>query len=155
MTSRRAILGGLLSGTALGIAGLFRPLRGLTTALEPKAADPAQLFAPIRAGKTIALGWSLESISPPITGAVFLNFMHHSGAKTAVRVCRRAAQPLGMTHSDLLDFVIMRTDHAPTDESFGRVLLGVADAARRNERKNVTAVNLLSTHEQHLAACLV
>jgi hypothetical protein len=151
MISRRTILHRLISGTAVGVTGLF----SRASAQLHRPVDPAALFTPLKAGGTIGFGWSLEAISPPITGAILLNLVNDSGATARVRVCRRDGEPMGVAHSALLDFVIMNRSGGPTEETLGRAVVAMAEAVMKNEQRLSAEVNLLSNHKQHLASCRV
>jgi hypothetical protein len=113
----------------------------------------AALFEPVKAGGPAGFGWFVEAISPSIDGAVFLNLVHESGATARVRVCRRDGQPVGVAHTDRLDFVIMRRS-GPTEETLGRAVLAIAAAGANNQRGSAV-LGLLKSHTDHLAACRV
>lgn len=158
MISRRKILRGLVTGTAAGLtAGLARPVRAAASAAAPSrdTLDPSKLFAPLNAGGSVGFGWSVESLSPPISGGLFLNLIHDSGATARVRVCRREGEGMGVAQSDLLDFVIMRRKRMQTEETLGRAVLAIAAAARKNEQRCGAIVDSLKTHKEHLGACQV
>ena len=152
MISRRSILHGLISGSAVALTGIFSRSSAQTSS---PTAETSALLAPVKAGAPVGYGWTLEALSPPMEGAILLNLVHDSGATARVRVCRRDGEPMGVAHTDLLDFVIMHRSGAPTEETLGRAVLAIAGAVQKNEKRGSMAASLLKSHQEHLASCRV
>jgi ferredoxin len=93
---------------------------------------PWKLLAPFGAGDALNLGWMLESLSPIRGGAATLVLHHdqHGSARVAIR--RNGGAPLGVAHTDDLDFLLMNggSGATHTEESIGRVLIALAHALR-------------------------
>jgi ferredoxin len=96
-------------------------------------APPWGLFAPIRAGTSLGLGWKVEGLSPIRRGAATLELRHERGAAQVV-VHRNGGSPRGVAHTSDLDFLLMNGG-GPTEGEVGRVLLGLAAALQRRGRR--------------------
>jgi hypothetical protein len=96
---------------------------------------PWWLLAPLRAGAPLAMGWSLADLSGPHNGGLVLRLQHSNGAVGSVHLSARApgARPLATTH--LLDLRLMDGGDGdrPTDETLGRLVVGLAQHIARNE----------------------
>jgi hypothetical protein len=145
MDSRRSVLKKLLVGTAtaaavpgsasaaLGAAAQSVPGRaGLSL---PAGPAPWWLLAPFGMGSPLKFGWYVADLSSVERGAAVLTLAHSSGRRAQVHLCAHNGRPQGMTHSKLIDFVLMDGGSGSfrTDEKLGRVVLGLAEAVRRNE----------------------
>lgn len=105
---------------------------------SPNAAPvdaPWALVAPAAAGTKLALGWMVESLSPVTNGAPILGLKRKNGDRARVYVCRSSEAPVGLAQTKWLDFVLVNGGNGKrvTDESLGRVLLGLAATIRRRE----------------------
>ena len=122
--------------------------------IDPKGSpDPWPMFEPLTAGKVIALGWSIEGITPVIDGAAIVHLTSDRGQKARVRICRNDGKPIGVAHTERYDFLVMNggSGDTPTAEDLGRVLLTVAGIVGKNEHRVANPWPDLTTHEQHRA----
>lgn len=105
-------------------------------AQPPEAgAGPWWLLAPLGRGAHLGEGWFLAHLGAVERGASVLTLQHRDGAIGRVHLCHHQGAPKGLAHTELLDLVLMdggRGDK-PTDESLGRVLMGLAAQIRGNE----------------------
>src|SRR6185436_18357071 len=96
---------------------------------------PWALLHPLTEGYELALGWALESLSPVRSGAATMVLRHpqHGPARVAIR--RNSGAPLGVAHTDHLDFLLMNggSGTSETEPSVGRVLGAVARMLQNNE----------------------
>ncbi len=143
MNSRRTILKNIGMGTAVAAlaagatAVVTRSTGGAPSAASrmPEGAGPWWLVAPLARGSHLGAGWFLAHLSPVERGASVLTLQHREGTVARVHLCHHQGDPKGLAHSDLIDLVLMdggRGDRA-TDESLGRVLMGLAAHIRDNE----------------------
>ena len=97
------------------------------------AEPPWELLAPFTKGTPIGLGWVLDSLSPVRGGAASLALRHEEHGIVRVTIRRNDGAPLGVAHTDRLDFMLMNggSGGTYTEESIGRVLIALADALRR------------------------
>lgn len=95
--------------------------------------SPWVLLAPFGEGAALGLGWVLESLSPVRAGAATMVLRHEQHGIARVAIRRNGGAPLGVAHTDQLDFMLMNGGGgtAQTEASIGRVLTGVADVLRR------------------------
>ena len=179
--SRRMVLKSILVGAVAGTlppvalgspfvqgapdAAGSRPEEGTTDALPAATVPPApgaarvdapwSLLFPAGAGTKLALGWTVESLSPVTHGAPILGLKRKNGEKARVYVCRSSETPVGVAQTKWLDFVLVNGGNGKraTDESIGRVLLGLAATIRRREA-GLTDVDpnvaLLKTNRQRM-----
>jgi len=112
-------------------------------------APPWALLAPFDAGTELGLGWSLDSVGPIRGGAATLLIQHTDGGTARVAIRRNSGAPLGIAHTDQLDFLLMNggsgTSH--TDGSLSRVLGALAAALRANAVE--IPVELLTALQPH------
>ncbi len=104
---------------------------------EARSAEPADtaeppwaLLAPFGEGSRLALDWSIESLSPIRGGAATLLLTHPERGRARIVIRRNGGAPLGVAHTDTLDFLLMNggSGGTRTDESAGRVLVALAHA---------------------------
>lgn len=111
-------------------------LRGGGGATAGSQEPPWALLVPYGEGAPLELGWVLESLGPVRSGAATLVLRHpeHGIARVAIR--RNGGAPLGVAHTDQLDFLLMNGGGgaAQTDASIGRVLTGLAATLRERGR---------------------
>lgn len=89
---------------------------------------PWALLAPLTEGCDLALGWSLESLSPVRGGSATLTLRHADHGPARVTLRRNSGAPLGVAHTAHLDFLLMNggKGSSETEPSVGRVLQAVA-----------------------------
>lgn len=97
-------------------------------------APPWALLSPFREGDALALGWHLESLGPIRSGATCLALRHAQHGVARVTVRRNDGAPLGVAHTEHLDFMLMNggAGLSQTQDSIGRVLLFMAAKLDRN-----------------------
>ncbi len=95
-------------------------------------APPWGLLAPFGEGAELGLGWVIESLSPVRGGAATLLLRHAEQGPANVSIRRNVGAPLGVAHTDHLDFMLMNggSGAAQTEESIGRVLIRFAQVLR-------------------------
>jgi len=94
---------------------------------------PWGLLAPFGEGTVLGLGWSLESLGPVRGGAANLVLRHEQDGVARVAIRRNSGAPLGVAHTDHLDFLLMNGGggSAETHGSIGRVLKALARALEK------------------------
>src|SRR5439155_2742694 len=100
---------------------------------QPDSDEPPWgLLAPFTAGAALGLGWVLESLSPIRGGAATMVLRHERDGLARVNVRRNSGAPLGVAHTDHLDFMLMKGGGGTveTQGSIGRVLTGLAHTLR-------------------------
>lgn len=143
MNSRRTILKNIGVGTAVAalVTGAGAAVSSGSAALTatgsrmPEGDGPWWLVAPLARGSHLGAGWFLAHLSPVERGASVMTLQHREGAVARVHLCHHQGDPKGLAHSALIDMVLMdggKGDRS-TDETLGRVLLGLAAHIRENE----------------------
>lgn len=116
------------------------------------ATPPWTLLAPFAAGTPLALGWGIESLSPVRGGAATLVLQHAEHGRARVALRRNAGAPLGVAHTDEIDFMLMNggSGGSRTEESVGRVLRALADTLRQRPagEPDPTEVAALQPHSE-------
>jgi 2Fe-2S type ferredoxin len=109
-------------------AGSSRERENPESASEP----PWAVLSPFGEGAVLGLGWALESLSPVRGGAATMVLSHERHGSARVTIRRNNGAPLGVAHTDQLDFMLMNggSGSAQTEESVGRVLIALARALR-------------------------
>lgn len=132
----------LLAGTAAaaavpGTAGAAVEAVQAVGVTPTSGPAPWWLFAPIGLGTPLKYGWYVADLSKVERGAAVLTLAHASGKKARVHLCAHDGAPRGLTHTRLVDFVLMDGGSGSfrTDEKLGRVVLGLAERVRRNETR--------------------
>lgn len=120
---------------------------------SPASTEPPwALLAPFSEGTPLALGWVLESLSPVRNGATTMVLRHQQHGIARVAIRRNSGAPLGVAHTDHLDFMLMNGGGGTTqtDESIGRILIALARALRTNANRAAPAelVNGLLPHAE-------
>ncbi len=102
---------------------------------RPPSAPPWELLAPFAEGATIGLGWTLDSLSAVRGGAASLALRHDEHGIVRVAIRRNDGAPLGVAHTDRLDFMLMNggSGRTYTEESVGRALVAMAERLRRDD----------------------
>src|SRR5689334_3846517 len=79
------------------------------TATARLASDepPWELLTPFAEGLPIGLGWILDSLSPVRGGSASLALRHEEHGTAHVAIRRNSGAPLGIAHTDRLDFLLM------------------------------------------------
>jgi len=132
-----------------------RQLRDLRNDPEPAADDgphepPWSLLQPYTEGSEIADGWALDSLSPIRSGAATILLRHPTDGTARVSIRRHDGTPLGVAHTDNLDFLLMNggSGSAPSEGSVVHALTaltttlgqrGPADAALVTRLQPATA----------------
>jgi ferredoxin len=96
------------------------------------SAPPWKLLAPFHEGAALGLGWTIESLSPVRSGAATMVLRHLKSGIARVTIRRNSGAPLGVAHTDHLDFMLMNGGGgtAQTDASLATVLTGLANTLR-------------------------
>jgi hypothetical protein len=169
MDTRRSVLKKMLVGTAAATAvpgtasaaaeAVHEGVRGLEAAgfVLPTGPAPWWLFAPIDLGTPLKYGWYVAGLSRVEKGAAVLTLAHASGRKARVHLCAHDGKPQGLTHTKLVDLVLMDGGSGSfrTDEKLGRVILGLAERIRRNETRpegDLSPVARMMTHDERVEA---
>jgi hypothetical protein len=92
-------------------------------------------MAPFAPGSALGLGWHVHSFGAVDRGAAVLTLMNQDGGVARVHICAHEGQPRGLAHTRLLDLILMDGGDGAraTDETVGRVLLGLAAKMGDNE----------------------
>jgi 2Fe-2S type ferredoxin len=119
------------------------------------AADPPPwgLLVPFAEGSAIGLGWEIASLGPIRGGAAMLLLRHEGGDTARVGVRRNGGTPVGVAHTEHLDFVLMNGGGggAPTDVPIAKALCVLADALGRPAHEPAQA-DLLGRLRPHAEA---
>ncbi|MGH7786959.1 MAG: hypothetical protein ACRERC_08845, partial [Candidatus Binatia bacterium] len=93
---------------------------------------PWGLLAPFGEGTPVGLGWVLDSLTPARHGAATLVLRHDTHGTARVAVRRNGGAPLGVAHTEQLDFMLMNggSGAAMTEPSIGAVLGALAKTLR-------------------------
>ena len=123
----------------------------------PTGPAPWWLLAPFGMGSPLKFGWYIANLSSVERGASVLTLAHSNGRRVNVHLCAHNGRPQGMTHTRLLDLVLMDGGSGSfrTDEKLGRVVLGLAEAIRRNEvdpQGDLWPVAKMMTHSDRMDA---
>ena len=167
MQTRRELLkamGTTVAGASLatGAAGVASPsarasmLRAFASGGQGDA--PWCLMHPVQKGMCVGKGWSVTELSPVKDGASVLTLGHSTHGKARVHICARRGKTSGLTHSHLLDFVLMDGGDGDkrTQENLGRIILGIAKRVSKNElgavdAGTIDAMSRMLTHEERMA----
>jgi hypothetical protein len=109
------------------------------------------LLQPLAAGDPVGLGWSIESLSRVRSGASVL-VLRRGAEQARVHICLRQGLARGVAFTPTLDLIVMNGGHGDTltEESLGRVLIGLAPTLTRNEARAAGAIAFLKGHEERL-----
>lgn len=121
----------------------------------PAGPAPWWLVQPIGLGTPLKFGWYVAGMSSVERGAAVLTLAHASGRKARVHLCAHNGAPTGLTHTKLVDLVLMDGGSGSfrTDEKLGRVVLGIADRIRANEvdpSGDLSPVARMMTHDDRV-----
>ena len=124
-----------LSITVMRLRDLTAPETPATAALQPSIDEPPwELLMPFGEGLPIGLGWLLESLSPVRGGSASLALRHEQHGTAHVAIRRNGGAPLGVAHTDRLDFLLMNggSGSTHTEDSIARALVAMADSLQRH-----------------------
>lgn len=115
---------------------------------------PWWLFAPVRPGGEIGLGWHLVRVWPAVEGAITLNLVHTDGRAARVDLSLREGPPRGPASTDLVDFIVMDggDGDAPMDEPLGRAVRRLAAIVAENEGTHLDSLTWLDPHAERVLA---
>jgi hypothetical protein len=103
---------------------------GMPRGEAPVALGPApwEMIAPLAQGDEVGLGWKVAALLPIVDGSAVLVLRDDTGRNASVRICKNEGRPVGVAHTAELDFLVMNggDGHTHTDETVGRVVLGLA-----------------------------
>ena len=158
MTSRREILKKMSAGMALSVVATgVSKSQAVAAFANGTSLDSAPwwLLSPLKEGSSVGKGWVLDSLGPIEQGAAILTLRHADGRFQNIHLCVHDGEPKGLAHTSLLDLVLMDGGQGdkPTDESLGRVLMGLAKRIEHNELAGVedlTDLASLQTHAQRV-----
>ena len=115
---------------------------------------PWNLLSPLGAGASLALGWTLQDLSPISGGAAVMTLSKDDGAEVRVHMCRNTGDARGQAHTKRFDLIVMNggDGRTKTEESLGRVVMGLADVIRANESGSAATrvVAQMQSHEERL-----
>ena len=119
-----------LSLTVTGLRAQSTSETAAPTAMPPSIDEPPwELLAPFAEGATIGLGWVLESLSPVRGGSASLALRHEEHGNALVAIRRNGGAPLGIAHTDRLDFLLMNggSGRTHTDDSIAHAIIAMAE----------------------------
>jgi len=167
MQSRRDVLkvmGSTVAGATLvtgatGVASSSARASMLRTFASGGSGEaPWCLMEPIAQGMCVGKGWSVAKLSPVQKGASVLTLSHLVHGDAQVHICARRGPNSGLTHSHLLDIVLMDggNGNKRTQENLGRVIKGIAQRISKNElgsvdEHTIDAMSRMLTHEERMA----
>ncbi len=144
----------VFSATARTLRELTPGDAGRRQTVAADGSPPWGLLEPFAEGASLGLGWVLESLSPARAGAATMMLRHQSGGSARVAIRRNGGAPLGIAHTDRLDFMLMNGGGgtAHTDDSIGRVLVAFAEVLQTNVRPGDDLLAELTAHAETGAA---
>ena len=122
-----------LSLTVMRLRDQRAPETAATASVQPPNDEPPwDLLAPFGEGAPIGLGWVLESLSPVRGGGATLALRHEQHGNAHVTIRRNGGAPLGIAHTDRLDFLLMNggSGSTRTEDSIAGALMAMADTLR-------------------------
>jgi ferredoxin len=131
---------------------------GRSRAAQPRTAASAEppwpLLAPFSEGAALGLGWVLESLSPVRSGAATMVLRHDQYGSARVAIRRNDGAPLGVAHTEHLDFMLMNggSGSTMTEQSIGRVLIGLASRLHNDGESRDELLAILMPHAEARAA---
>ena len=161
MQSRRDILKAfgttvVASATGFSIAAQASTLRAFASGSNAEA--PWCLLTPLQLGASVGKGWRLKHLAPVKNGASVLTLNHAVHGSARVHICARNGTSHGLTHTRLLDLVLMDggNGNRRTKEDLARVVTGIAKRIGKNEvcavdEKTLDAMSSMLTHDERMA----
>ena len=119
-----------LSLTVMRLRDQSAPETPATRPVQPSVDEPPwELLAPFGEGTPIDGGWVLESLSPVRGGSASLALRHEEHGNALVAIRRNGGAPLGIAHTDRLDFLLMNggSGRTHTDDSIAHALIAMAE----------------------------
>ncbi len=119
-----------LSLTVMRLRDQSAPETAGAAAIQPPNDEPPwELLAPFGEGAPIALGWRLDSLSPVRGGGASLALRHAEHGTAHVTIRRNGGAPLGIAHTDRLDFLLMNggSGRTRTEDSIAAALIAMAE----------------------------
>ncbi len=148
----------VVSGAGLVASPAARASMLRTFASGGQGDAPWCLMHPVECGMRVGKGWSISDLSPVKDGAAVLTLTHAAHGRARVHICSRKGQNAGITHSHLLDFVLMDGGNGDkrTQENLGRIIIGIAQRVAKNElgvvdADTIDAMSRMLTHEERMA----
>lgn len=138
---------------AFGAVGLGLPLaQAHAGELVGPGEGPWWLFAPLRAGGEVGLGWTLARVYPAVEGAITVNLVHVDGRAARVDLSLLDGAPRGPAATELVDFIVMDGGDgaAPMDESLGRAVRRLAAIVGENEAGDLSTLAHLDPHGERV-----
>lgn len=136
--SRRGVLQGLVSGTALAASGTAAAVEQGSLSVPGLSGEaPWWMLHPLSEGSRLSGGWRIGELSTVRKGAAVLTLLNPAGEPVDVHLCAHEGRPKGLVYTALVDLIVMdggRGDKQ-TDEQLGRILMDLAKRMRRNELK--------------------
>ena len=155
MASRRDVLKKLGIGMAAVTVGTAAASKAetLTAFAEGESLKnaPWWLLSPLTIGSSVGKGWKVKSLGSIEQGASILTLQNVDKREYNVHICVHDGMPKGLAYTEFLDLVLMDGGQGdrPTDEAFGRVLLGIAKRIRHNELESQESFDELARLETH------
>ena len=119
---------------------------------------PWCLLDPIAKGTCVGKGWAVSGLTGVTEGACVLSLDHIAHGTARVHICARGGSGSGLTHTNILDFVLMDGGDGDkrTQENLGRVIMGIAKRVSKNELEALDdeamdAMSRMLTHEERMA----
>ena len=161
MKSRRDILKALGATMAASAAGFSVAARAATLRAFADGTDadaPWCLLSPLDLGASVGKGWRLSQLDGVKNGASILTLKHSAHGSARIHICARKGQSHGLTHTQLLDLVLMdgANGNRRTREDLARVVTGIAKRIEKNEvcavdDSMLDAMNSMLTHDERMA----
>jgi hypothetical protein len=162
MQSRRDLLkafGTTAVASASGL-GAFRAhaasLKAFATGVSAEA--PWCLMAPLTKGESLGKGWRLANLSAVKSGAAIMTLNHPSQGQARIHICALAGPSRGLTHTHLLDLVLMdgANGERRTQEGLARVVKGISNRIAKNElcavdETTIDSMSRMLSHDQRRA----
>lgn len=124
-----------LSLTVVRLRDLRAPEPPASPAVQASNDEPPwALLTPFGEGVGIGLGWVLDSLSPVRGGGALLALRHEQHGVGHVAIRRNVGAPLGIAHTDRLDFLLMNggSGRTHTEDSIARALIAMADTLQQH-----------------------
>ena len=160
MQSRRDILkafGTTFAASAtLGFSAQAKSLHAFVAGKG--SAAPWALLAPLSKGSSVGKGWQIANLTAVRGGASVLSLRHARYGEARVHICALNGPAQGLSHTRLLDFVLMDggNGNLRTNEGLARVVAGIAQKVAQNEvcALDIASLDALSgmlTHNERVA----
>lgn len=166
MQSRRDLLKAVstgLTGAALATGAGLSPSTVRAASLRAFATmgggdAPWCLIAPLSKGSNVGKGWRIGALSPLEAGASVLTLHHPTRGTARVHLCARRGLGQGLTHTHLLDLILMDggAGDLRTQEGLARVVTGIGKRIAKNElgavdEETLDAMSRMLTHKERMA----